>query len=162
MFFFNFYTDNSNRNNSIISKTKIISKSPSSSSSCSLSSSMSSAAIISSNTKHGTEIKYRYSKDEMLSYFNRSLNIPVPKDLMQHEEVFVENAQNPLALVELTPEEMNLISQGINSDFVSKKSISTEPNALPMVDNSNGSTNNAYNKEQINRTYNICICLFCI
>lgn len=90
----------------------------------------------------------------MLSYFNRSLNVPVPKDLMQHEEVFVENAQNPLALVELTQEEMNLISQGINSDFVSKKSMSTEANASQMVDNSNNSSiNNAYNKEPINRIY---------
>ena len=55
----------------------------------------------------------------MLYYYR--VDCPPPKDLMEHAEVFIDKVQQPLIFTEPTPEEINLLSQNINSDIIVKK-----------------------------------------
>lgn len=89
---------------------------------------------------HHHDIKYRYTKEEMLSYFQQSSFLAPPKDLIQHDEVYVDDGQHPLALIELTNDEIDLMSQNINPDFVLKKSMPNESSSV--INNSNNQQNN--------------------
>lgn len=67
-------------------------------------------------------MKYRYSNEEMLSFYTRDSCYP-PRDFMEfkNEEVFVEKVQDPVQFTESTIDEINLLSHSINSDYIMKK-----------------------------------------
>ena len=71
--------------------------------------------------RQSSSVKYRYSCEEMLNYYTRDNCYP-PKDLVEHEEVFIDKVQDPLLFTEPSIEELSLLSQSINSECIMKKS----------------------------------------
>lgn len=79
-----------------------------------------------------TQVKYRYSCEELLSYYDQDACY-IPKDLAEYEEVLVKEPQEPLLFSELTTEEISLLSQSINCDYVLKKA-NKDPNDVGQCD----------------------------
>lgn len=79
------------------------------------------------NMMRQSSVKYRYSCEEMLNYYTRDNCYP-PKDLVEHEEVYIDKVQDPLLFTEPSIEEINLLSQSINSECIMHKQKSTKEN----------------------------------